>query len=171
MGDQNRTGVSFVTDPFAEPVEVTGPITLTLWCSSETEDLDIFATIRNLDVNGEDVWEVGQQGHPVPVAKGWLRASHRKVDEALTLDYRPYHTHDERRWLSPGELVKLDIEIWPTCMVFAKGHRLRLDIQPRDGVGSLNYSHYHADYKTGNNTVYTSPEHPSYMLLPIIPPS
>ena len=50
--------------------------------------------------------------------------------------YRPWHTHDERWLLKPGEIVRVEVEIWPTCMVFGKGHRIRLDIQPRDGVGS-----------------------------------
>jgi predicted acyl esterase len=56
-------------------------------------------------------------------------------------------------------------------MVFAKGHRIRLDISPRDGVGSASYMHYHADYNTGTNTVHAGGEHASYLLLPIIPPA
>jgi predicted acyl esterase len=55
-------------------------------------------------------------------------------------------------------------------MVFRKGHRIRLDIQPRDGVGSQSYMHYHADYNTGANTVYAGGERESYLLLPVIPP-
>ena len=54
-------------------------------------------------------------------------------------------------------------------MVFRKGHRIRLDIQPRDGVGSAAYMHYHADYNTGTNTIYAGGERESYLLLPIIP--
>ena len=119
-----------------EDTEVTGPIVLNLWVSSTSEDMDIFATIRNIDPDGKDVCEVGQHGEPVPcVTKGWLRASHRKLDPEKSLPYRPYHAHDERWWLKPDELVECQVEIWPTSMVFKKGHKLRLDIQPRDGVG------------------------------------
>jgi len=168
-GSLPRMGVSFETAPFAEPVEVTGPAVLTLWVSSTTEDMDVFVTLRNIDPEGRDVWEIGQQQQPVPVAKGWLRASHRKLVPELTLPYRPYHAHDERQWLSAGESVRLDIEIWPTCMVFGRGHRLRLDIQPRDGVGSAPYTHYSADYNTGTNTIYTGGMMASHLLLPIIP--
>jgi predicted acyl esterase len=100
-----------------------------------------------------------------------LRASHRKLDTALSLPYRPYHSHDEREWLKRGEIVQLQVEIWPTCMVFRKGHRIRLDVQPRDGVGSAPYTHYSADYNTGQNTVYTGGSTASYMLLPVIPSS
>ena len=92
-------GVSFVTEPLKEDTEVTGPVVLVLWIASSTEDMDIFATIRNIAPDGEDVFELGQQSQPVPVAKGWLRASHRKLDPALSLPYRPYHMHTEREKL------------------------------------------------------------------------
>jgi predicted acyl esterase len=105
----------------------------------------------------------------VPVAKGWLRASQRKLDRDLTLPFRPYHAHDERQWLRRGGPVRLDVEIWPTCMVFRKGHRIRLDIQPRDGVGAAPYTHYSADYNVGDNTVHTGGSMASYLVLPLIP--
>jgi predicted acyl esterase len=164
-----RAGISFETPPLAKDTEVTGPVMLVLWAASSTEDMDVYATIRNLDPAGRDVLEMGQQHQLVPVAKGWLRASHRKLDAARSLPYRPYHTHDERQWLKPGEVVRLDIEIWPTSMVFAKGHRIRLDIQPVDGIGSAPYTHYSADYNSGTNTVFTGGSRASYLLLPLIP--
>jgi uncharacterized protein len=170
-GPQHRIGVSFVTAPLPADTEVTGPVKLVLWVSSTQKDMDIFATIRNIASDGKDVWEVGQQGQQVPVAKGWLRASHRKLDPEKTLPYRPYHAHDERWWLKPGEIVECEIEIWPACMVFAKGHRIRLDIQPRDGVGSAPYLHYPAAYNTGGmNSVHTGGRYASYLMLPVIPP-
>lgn len=170
-GATGRTGVSFETAPMEKDTEVTGPLMLNLWVSSTSEDMDIFATLRNIGPDGKDVWEVGQHGQPVPVTKGWLRASHRKLDPARSLPYRPYHAHDERLWLNPGEPVECQVEIWPTCMVFRKGHKLRLDIQPRDGVGSAPYTHYHADYNAGaQNTIYAGGDKASYILLPVISP-
>jgi predicted acyl esterase len=163
------SGASFETEPLPEETEVTGPLNLVLWVSSTTEDMDIFATIRNIDADGNDVWEVGQQGQKAPVAKGWLRVSHRKLDSELSLPFRPYHTHDERLPLKPDEVVEVQVEIWPTCMVFAKGHRIRLDIQPVDGVASAPYTHYNADYKTGLNQIHVGGTTPSYLLVPIIP--
>ena len=94
----NRTGIAFETEPLKQDTELTGPAKLVLWVSSTTKDMDMFVTVRNIGRDGKDVWEVGQQGQQVPVAKGWLRASHRKLDAKLSLPYRPYHAHDER-WL------------------------------------------------------------------------
>lgn len=79
------------------------------------------------------------------------------------------------RWLAwasqSGEPVRVEVEveIWPTCMVFNKGHRIRLDIQPRDGVGSAPYTQYAAGYNSGTNTIFAGGARTSYLQLPIIP--
>ena len=153
-----------------QDTEITGPLAAQLWVSSTTEDMDLLLTLRNIDPDGKDVLEVGQQGQPVPVAKGWLRVSHRELDPDLSLPYRPYHKHLRRLWLKPNEIVEVQVEIWPTSMVFKQGHRIRLDIQPRDGIGSAPYTHYHADYNVGDNTIYSGGDKESYLLFPIIPP-
>jgi putative CocE/NonD family hydrolase len=171
-GNTGRTGASFETPALECDTEVTGPIVLNLWVSSTSEDMDIFATLRNIGPDGRDVCEVGQHGQPVPcVTKGWLRASHRKLDPQKSLPYRPYHAHDERLWLEPDEPVECQVEIWPTSMVFKRGHKIRLDVQPRDGAGSAPYTHYHADYNAGaKNTIYSGGDKQSWLMLPVIPP-
>jgi predicted acyl esterase len=90
---------------------------------------------------------------------------------ASSTPYRPYHKHTRRLFLKPGEIVKVDVEIWPTSMIFKKGHRIRLDLQPRDGFCSQGYMHYHADYNTGTNTIHSGGAYESYLLLPVIPRS
>ncbi len=169
-GSSARTGVSFTTTPMTEDFEITGPLMCNLWVSSTSEDMDIMITLRNIGPDGKDVNEVGQHGQPIPLTKGWLRASHRKLDPQKTLPYRPYHAHNERLWLEPNVPVECQIEIWPTCIVLQKGHSLRVDIQPRDGVGSAPYTHFHCDYNAGAvNTIYSGGDMESYLLLPVIP--
>ncbi len=65
--------------------------------------------------------------------QGWLRASHRKLDKKLSTPYRPYHTHDEKQPLKQGEVVELDIEIWPTSIVVPAGYRIGAH-HPRQGL-------------------------------------
>jgi putative CocE/NonD family hydrolase len=163
------SGISLVTPPLEHDTEITGPLAAQLWVSSTTEDMDLFLTLRNIDADGKEVLEVGQQGGQVPVAKGWLRVSHRELDKELSRPYRPYHKHLRRLWLEPNEIVQVQVEIWPTSMVFKQGHRIRLDIEPRDGVGSAPYTHYSADYNVGQNTIHSGGEKESFLLLPIIP--
>jgi putative CocE/NonD family hydrolase len=165
-----RSGISFVTDPMVHDTEITGPLMANLWVSSTAEDMDVMVTLRNIDPDGKEVFELGQQGQPVVLTKGWLRASHRKLDPQKSLPYRPYHAHNERLWLEPDVPVECQIEIWPTCIVLQKGHSLRVDIQPRDGVGSAPYTHFHCDYNAGAvNTIYSGGDMESYLLLPVIP--
>jgi uncharacterized protein len=167
-----RTGVSFETAPMKADTEITGPIVLNLWVSSTSEDMDIFATLRHIDARGKDLPELGQRGEPTEcITKGWLRASHRKLDAEKSLPYRPYHAHDERWPLKKGEIVECQVEIISTCIVIKKGHRLRLDIGPKDGHASAHFTHYHADYNDGAlNTIHTGKDRPTYLVLPIIPP-
>ena len=78
-------GVALLTPPIAEDTEVTGLLAAALWVSSSGEDMDLFLTLRHFDAEGNEIMETAQQGTPVPVAKGWLRVSHRELDPALSL--------------------------------------------------------------------------------------
>jgi len=183
--------VGFLTEPFAEDTEITGPLAAKLFVSSETTDADLFLVVQVFDPDGEEVTFYGALDPHTPVAQGWLRASHRKLDPKRSLPYRPYHPHDEVRPLTPGEPVELDIEIWPTCIVVPKGYRLGLKILGRDyewaGVAAT-LSNMKNPMKGcgpfvhddpidrppevfgGRNTLHFSAGNPSYLLLPVIPP-
>ncbi|HEY2526761.1 MAG TPA: CocE/NonD family hydrolase [Xanthobacteraceae bacterium] len=127
-------GVTFLSAPLAEETEITGPSALKLFVSSSTADADIFAVLR---VFGGDLTEVVFQGAidpHTPVGQGWLRASHRRLDKKLSTPYRPYHTHNKREPLKPGEVVMLDVEIWPTSIVVPAGFRIGLTIRGKDYV-------------------------------------
>ena len=125
-------GVTFSTATLERETEITGPSALKLWISSSTADADIFAVLRVFDPAGKEVVFQGALDPHTPVAQGWLRASQRKLDPKLSLPYRPYHTHDEKQPLKPGEVYELDVEIWPTCIVVPKGYRVALTIRGRD---------------------------------------
>jgi predicted acyl esterase len=113
-------------------MEITGPAALKLFVSSATNDADLFVVLRVFEPGGKEVLFQGALDPKTPVAQGWLRASHRKLDPKLSLPYRPYHTHDQIQKLRPGEAVELDIEIWPTCIVVPAGYRIALSIRGRD---------------------------------------
>jgi predicted acyl esterase len=128
MGD----GLTFMSRPLTEDTEITGPLAAALRISSSTEDADIFVVFRVFSSDLREVTFAGAIDPHTPVAQGWLRASHRKLDEALSRPYRPYHTHDEVQRLQPGIPVDLAIEIWPTSIVVPKGHRVALTIRGKD---------------------------------------
>ena len=98
-------GLTFTTPPLETATELTGPSALKLWVSSSTTDADIFAIVRVFDPEGNEITFQGAIDPHTPVAQGWLRASHRKLDPERSEEYRPWHTHDEKQALQPGEPV------------------------------------------------------------------
>jgi predicted acyl esterase len=185
-------GVTFLTPPLPAETEITGPIAAKLFVSSETTDADLFLVVRVFAPDLREITFRGALDPRTPIAQGWLRASHRKLDPALTLPYRPYHTHDEIQPLTPGQVYELDVEVWPTCIVAPKGYRIGLTVRGKDyvypggpskGLGVLGavftgvgpFQHAEARDRPpaifGRNvTLHAGPRRPSHLLLPIIPP-
>ncbi len=187
--DALGAGLEFWTPPLDRELEITGPAAARLAVASSTEDADLFVTLRVIDLDGRDVtFASGQDPHGC-VGFGWLRASHRKIDPELSLPYRPWHPHDERQPLTPGEPVALDLEIWPTSVVIPVGYRLGVCVQghdfelPGDGPwptafgvtmrGHGIFVHTEAADRPpavfgGVTTLVSGGSSPSYLLLPVI---
>ena len=185
-------GVTFMLPPQSQPMEITGPSAIKLFLSSSTTDADVFAVLRVFTPDMKEVVFHGALDPHTPIGQGWLRASHRKLDPALTKPYRPYHTHDEKEPLKPGQAVELDVEIIPTSIVVPPGYRLALTLRGKDyeypgPPGVLSNMKYpmtgcgpftHTDKKDrparifdGVNTLHISPKKAPYILLPVIPTS
>jgi hypothetical protein len=185
-------GVTFMLPPQSQPMEITGPSAIKLFLSSSTTDADVFAVLRVFTPDMKEVVFHGALDPHTPIGQGWLRASHRKLDPALTKPYRPYHTHDEKQPLKPGQAVELDVEIIPTSIVVPPGYRLALTLRGKDyeypgPPGVLSNMKYpmtgcgpftHTDKKDrparifdGVNTLHISPKKAPYILLPVIPTS
>lgn len=190
--DAAGDGLTFTTEPFPEDAEITGPAAARLHIASTTADADLFLTLRVLDSDGKDVTFVSGLDPAGVIGAGWLRASHRATDPGRSLPYRPWHTHDRPQPLTPGEVVALDVEIWPTSVVVPAGHRFALTVMGRDfelpgdgpwpstyGVpmkGHGIFLHNDPDDRpdevfTGTTTLVSGPAHPSYLLLPFVPRS
>jgi predicted acyl esterase len=184
-------GLTFLSAPLEEETEITGPSAVKLFLSSSTEDADVFAVLRAFAPDGTEVVFQGALDPHTPIGQGWLRASHRKLDPALSREYRPYHSHDQRWPLRPGEVVELDIEIWPTSIVLPPGYRIGLGIRGRDyehPVSGGRLSNFKNEFRGcgpflhddigdrppaifgGTSTLHLAPYRPAYLLLPIVPP-
>jgi hypothetical protein len=183
-------GLTFSTPPLEQEMEITGPIAATLFVSSSTADADLFLVVRVFDPKGGEVVFQGALDPHTPVAQGWLRASHRKLDETLSDPWRPYHSHDEAQPLQPGETYELAIEIWPTCVVVPAGHRVALTVRGKDyeypgggarlasfvnvmrGCGPFLHDDPNdrpSDTFGGTTTIRTGGDRRSFVVLPVIP--
>jgi uncharacterized protein len=185
-------GLTFLSAPFEADTEITGPLASQLSVSSSTTDADLFLVFRVFNADMREITFVGAIDPHTPVAQGWLRASHRKLDPALSKPWRPYHAHDERQPLTPDHATTLDVELWPTSIVVPKGCRIALSVRGRDyewqkttGAKLSNFKNellgcgpfLHNDPRdrptelfNGTTTVHTGGEEPAYILVPIIPP-
>jgi hypothetical protein len=184
-------GVTLLTPPLERPTEITGPIAAKLFVSSSTVDADLFLIVRAFDPNMKEVTFMGALDPHTPLAQGWLRASHRKLDPERSLPYRPYHPHQGKQPLTPGEVYELDVEIWPTCIALPAGYRIALTVRGKDyaypggsggklsnmkneftGVGPF----LHNDARDrppevfdGTVTLHTGATRASWVMLPVIP--
>ena len=73
-------GLTFLTPPMTQEMEITGPVAAKLFVSSDTTDADLFLVLRVFDPQGKEVVFIGSNDPRTPVGLGWLRASHRKLD-------------------------------------------------------------------------------------------
>jgi putative CocE/NonD family hydrolase len=142
----------YTSKPLAEPVEVTGPITVELYAASSAPDTDF--TAKLVDVRPD--------GYAQNLADGIIRARYRVSRSIATL-------------LTPGEVTRFSIDLWATSHVFFAGHRLRVEI------ASSNFPRFDRNLNTGadqatsthmqsaEQTVFHDARYPSHIRLPIIP--
>ena len=132
VGFDMRKGRATFRWTFDTDTQVAGPMSLRLYVEAQqADDVHLFAGIRK--ERGRQV--VGFQGSygfdRDLVTRGWLKASHRHTDPAQSLPWLPFHPHDRREPLAPGEIVPLDVELLPSATLFRAGETLRLDVQGR----------------------------------------
>ena len=149
--------LSFATAPLDRDIEVTGPVTLRLWIASDGPDTDFTAKLIDVHPPNRDY----PRGFAMNLCEGLLRLRYRDSWE------RPSR-------LTPGEVYAIAIELFPIGNLFARGHRLRLDIS------SSNFPHFDVNPNSGEpegameqpriaiNRVFVDRERPSHLMLPVI---
>jgi hypothetical protein len=184
-------GVTFWLPTRETETEITGPLAVKLFVSSSTKDADLFLIVRVFDPQGQELTFMGSTDPNTPIANGWLRASHRRLDPQRSKPYQPYHAHDRVEPLTPGEVYECDVEIVPSCIVVPAGWRLALTVRGKDyeyegeigefgkkfhygtrGTGGMTHDdpdNRPTDIFGGKVTLHAGGGRESYLLLPIIP--
>lgn len=150
---ENRDDVLvYSTGPLAQDLEVTGPVTATIFVKSSAVDTDF--TGKLVDVSPD--------GFAKDLTEGILRMRYRDSPEHSTL-------------MNPGQVYEISLDLWATSNVFLKGHSLRLEIS------SSNFPRFDRNLNTGEeikfartsvsatNTILHDAQHPSALVLPIMP--
>jgi uncharacterized protein len=168
------SGRASFTYRFNTATELVGHMKLRLWVEADgSDDMDLFVGLQKLDPAGHFMpFSFLNALEDGPVALGWLRVSHRELDEARSKPEQPWHTHLREQPLKPKEIVPVEIEIWPSGTRFQKGEQLRLIIQGSDvqqyppGVVAMGHS---VTRNKGTHVIHTGGRYDSHLLVPVIP--
>jgi len=148
----------FQTGPLTQDVEVTGRLIVKLWAASNAPDTDFTAKLVDVYPSSADF----PAGVDLSIGDSIVRARYRNGLGRAEL-------------LKPGQPYEFTIEMYPTSLVFKRGHRIRLDIS------SSSFPRFDVNPNTGEplnnnrrsrvaaNTVYLDTKHPSQITLPVIP--
>jgi uncharacterized protein len=142
----------FETPPLERDTEVTGPVSLELWASTSAPDTDFTAKLV----------DVCPDGCTRNLTDGIIRARFRLGT-------------DQPRPIVPSEITRYHVDLWSTCHLFRQGHRIALE------VSSSNFPRFDRNPNTGHalgvdaemrpaiQTVYHDRDHPSRLVLPVVP--
>lgn len=153
--------VAYATDPLEDDVVIIGSSSVDLWLQSTAPDVDIQVVLSEIRADGQEVY----------VTAGWLRASHRKLDEARSTESRPVQSHREEdaEDLPAGEFVEARVEVYPVAHVFRAGSRIRVSV---GNPGAIRPRWKFEALEAGDdvvNSIARSAALPSRIVLPVIP--
>ncbi len=159
---------------FERPTDLIGHMKLRVWAATDRgDDLDLFVAVQKVGADGAVVpfafWAHFDDG---PVALGWLRVSHRELDAARSTEYQPVLAHRGELKIKPGEVVPLDIEIWPSGTHFDAGERLRLVLQGSDIYQypkPVMCDRHEESVNRGHHVIHAGGKYDSYLLVPVVP--
>jgi putative CocE/NonD family hydrolase len=149
----------YSTPPMSQDTEITGPVTVELYAKSSAVDTDFTAKLI----------DVAPDGFAQNLTEGILRVRYRDSQETPSL-------------ITPGQIYKLNIDVWATSNVFKKGHILRLEISSSNfprfarnlNTGRNRYLQASEDmnsdqlFRPATNVIYHDAEHPSALILPVV---
>ncbi|CAH0054434.1 unnamed protein product [Clonostachys solani] len=174
--------VQFTTPAFETQKEIMGHIVahlnITVESSNAKPDIDVFVTLRHISPTGNEVFYTGSSGDNVPICKGWLRVSLRKIDELHPknkpwLPWREYLSTDVQT-VESGVVYPVAIELWPTNVVVEKGGKLVFEVSSGDTQGCGKFQHTNSVDRSpaifeGVNTIHFGHGYENYVVFPIIP--
>ena len=142
----------YTSETLTRDVEVTGPVTATIYASSSAPDTDFTATL--VDVHPD--------GRAIILCEGICRARFRKGTDRPEL-------------IEPGRPYEFHIDMWDTSNLFKAGHRIRLEVSSSNfprydrNLNTGGRIGYETEWNTAEQTVYHDEVRPSRLNLPVVP--
>ena len=168
-----NTGEATFTIKFDQATQVVGYPKLRLYVQADgANDMDLFVLVQKLDANGNVLDPRNavslQYDEAPPGTRGRMRVSLRALDQTLTTDFLPVQSFLQNEYLSAGEIVPVDIAIYPEAVLWHAGQQLRVIvaghiIQMEETTVPTN--------NQGTHIIHTGPDYQSYLQLPLVPVS
>jgi hypothetical protein len=152
------TAASFVSAPLTDDTVIVGSGSVDLWVRADADDTDLEVTLSEIRPDGREVY----------VQSGWLRASQRALDETVSTELWPVHTHLEAdaEPLAGRQWNPVRVELFPVAHAFRAGSRIRLSV---DAPGN-NRAAWTFDTIAGGESVEIAhgADQPSRLVLPVV---
>ena len=168
-----KKGFTYFDYKFKEDTEISGFMKLKLWVECRGyNNMDLFVWIKKFGQDGEylPVWAIGE---PYRGAWGYMRVSHRELDEKLSSDFQPVQSHKNIQPLKEGEIVPVEIEIWPHSRIWHEGETLRVEVEGRyiktEWFEDRKMT-FTEDNGDGIHVIHTGGKYDSFLQIPAIPP-
>lgn len=166
----DQQGEAAFTLKFDEDTELVGYWKLRLWVELESaEDLGVVVSLQKLDAQGR-LLRLPIYGQPHGGLSGIMLVSHRALDENKSTPSEPYLTHRQPQRLRPGEVVPLEIPLWPLGMSWRKGEHLRVVVSSHFGQGEREFWMRMFGPELpgkGELIIHTGGEFDSHLLVPV----
>jgi predicted acyl esterase len=157
--------LKWASQPMVEEMEVTGPAVLYLYASIDTDDTNFIVKLYDIDPHG----------NRSQLTTGWLKASHRELDKNKSTPWRPHHPHTRSIPVVPGEVFEYAIRVYSFSNVFRVSHRMELELSSQESLTDATTALLPPDSfhlpsgRATTHKIYRDRNHPSYLLLPMIP--
>jgi hypothetical protein len=172
-----KGGKALFNFTFSEDTELSGYVMLRVWVEARPQksgkatpdDMAMFLAVNKLDVDGNTVHFNGTVGLAKDmVTRGWFRVSRRELDPVESTEWHPVPKGDSEQKLKAGDIVLVDIQMYPSSTFFAAGEGLQLIIASDEIIPTPPYKKT-VEGNHGNHVLHFGGEYDSYLLVPRIP--
>jgi predicted acyl esterase len=162
---------------FSEDTELSGYIKLRVWVEARSDkkggttpdDMVLFLAANKLDIDGYNVNFNGSVGITNDmITRGWCKVSNRELDLIESTEWHPVQKGTSEQKLKPGEIVPVDIALYPSATFFAAGESLQLIIAGSEIIPSPPYKKS-GKGNYGKHILHFGGKYDSYLLVPKIP--
>ena len=159
---------------FPEDTELSGYMKLRVWVEARAEnagqetpdDMALFVAVNKLDRDGNPVHFYGSVGSTKDmVTRGWCRVSLRELDPVESTEWHPVQEGARELKLKAGEIVPVDIALYPSSTFFAAGETVQLIVAPREIIPSPPYIK-DASFNRGTHVLHFGADYDSHLLVP-----